>query len=186
MKNGRMKALIVAVLLAGMLFWLPTAAYAAPPTVEIVADPPVVSTVLGEQFEITTEIKNTGRAPTGEILAHLNVANIEGSVYVDPEDWSPNRSQQLSLQPGDSRELTWEIQAVNQGQFAAYVVVVPFGSSVGGNEDLTVSQMVKIDVAPRTTLTAGGALPVVITVPVLIGLAAGAVFFRVRRRKVAT
>jgi hypothetical protein len=181
-----MKALIMAVLLAGLLIWLPAAASAAPPSVEVVADPPVVSTVLGGRFEITTEIKNTGSAPTGEILAHLNVANIEGSVYVDPEDWSPNRSQQLSLQPGESRKLAWEIQAVNQGQFAAYVVIVPFGSSVSGNEDLMVSQMIKVDVAPRTTLTAGGALPVVITVPVLIGLAAGAVFFRVRRRKVAT
>jgi uncharacterized cupredoxin-like copper-binding protein len=178
-----MRALIMAVLLASLLSWLPAAAYAAPPSVEVVADPPVVSTVLGGHFEITTDIKNTGSAPTGEILAHLNVANIEGSVYVDPEDWSANRSQTLSLKPGESRKLTWEIQAVNSGQFAAYVVVVPFGSSVGGNEDLKVSQMVKVDVVPRTTLTAGGALPVVIMIPVLIGLAAAAAFVRVHRRK---
>jgi hypothetical protein len=179
-----MRALIMAVLLAGLLLnWLPAAAYAAPLSVEVVADPPVVSTVLGGRFEITTEIKNTGSAPTGEILAHLNVANIEGSVYVDPEDWSANRSQTLSLKPGESRRLSWEIQAVNPGQFAAYVVVVPFGISVAGNEDLKVSQMVKIDVVPRTTLTAGGALPVVIMVPVLIALAAGAALVRVRRRK---
>ena len=113
-----------------------------------------------------------GNAPTGEILAHLNVASIEGSVYVDPEDWSSDRSQQLSLKPGESRKLSWEIQAVNAGLFAAYVVVVPFGNTVNGNEDLSTSPLIRVDVAQRTTLTAGGALPVVLAVPLLIGLAA--------------
>jgi hypothetical protein len=180
-----MRALIMVVMLAGLLSWLPTAASAEPIGVEIIADPPVVSTVLGDHFTITSEVKNTGSAPTGEILAHLNVASIEGGVYVDPEDWSPNRSQQLVLQPGESRRLSWEIQAVNPGHFAAYVVVVPFGSSVAGNEDITVSQLVNVDVAQRTTLTAGGALPVVIAVPLLIGFAAAAASFRVRRRRAA-
>jgi uncharacterized membrane protein len=118
-------------------------------------------------------------------LAHLNVASIEGDVYVDPEDWSSSRSQQLSLKPGESRKLSWEIQAVNSGRFAAYVVVVPFGSSVNGNEDLRVSELVRVEVAPRSTLTAGGALPVVVAVPILIGVAAFAALFRVRRRRAA-
>jgi hypothetical protein len=103
-------------------------------------------------------------------------------VYVDPEDWSPSRSQQLSLKPGESRKLTWEIQAVNAGHFAAYVVVVPYGSKVAGNEDLVTSPLVNVDVASRSTLTAGGALPVVVIVPLLLGLAAAGVFFRARRR----
>jgi uncharacterized membrane protein len=178
-----MRALIMIMLLAGVLSGLPVAALADPLNVDVVVDPPVVSTVLGDHFEITTEIKNTSNAPTGEILAHLNVASIEGSVYVDPEDWSSERSQQLSLKPGESRELSWEIQAVNSGRFAAYVVVVPFGSSVKGTEVLKISPLVKVDVAQRTTLTAGGALPVVLLVPLLIGVAGGAAVFRVRRRR---
>jgi hypothetical protein len=178
-----MRALIMIMLLAGVLSGLPTPALANPLNLEVAADPPTVSTVLGGRFKITTEIKNTGSAATGEILAHLNVASIEGSVYVDPEDWSSDRSQQLSLKPGESRKLSWEIQAVNSGRFAAYVVVVPFGGSVNGNEDLRISPLVKVDVAPRTTLTAGGALPVVLMVPLLIGLAGAAALFRVRRRR---
>ncbi|MFL6048114.1 MAG: hypothetical protein ACJ72M_23760 [Propionibacteriaceae bacterium] len=180
-----MRALIMVLLLTGLLSVLPAPALADPLNVHVVADPPVVSTVLGDHFEISTEIKNTGNKPTGEILAHLNVASIEGSVYVDPEDWSSERSQQLSLQPGETRELSWEIQAVNSGRFAAYVVVVPFGGSVNGNENLTISPLVKVDVAQRTTLTAGGALPVVLMVPLLTGVAAGAAWFRIRRRRVA-
>jgi hypothetical protein len=178
-----MRALIMIMLLAGVLSGLPTPALANPLNLEVAADPPTVSTVLGGRFKITTEIKNTGSAATGEILAHLNVASIEGSVYVDPEDWSSDRSQQLSLKRGESRKLSWEIQAVNSGRFAAYVVVVPFGGSVNGNEDLKISPLVKIDVAQRTTLTAGGALPVVLMVPLLIGLAGAAALFRVRRRR---
>jgi hypothetical protein len=42
---------------------------------------------------------------------------------------------------------------------------------------------VKVDVAQRTTLTAGGALPVVLMVPLLTGVAAGAAWFRIRRRR---
>jgi len=171
------------VLLAGLLVGLPAPAVADTLTVQVAADPPAVSTLLGGRFKITTEVKNTGSAPTGEILAHLNVASIEGSVYVDPEDWSSDRSQQLSLKPGESRKLTWEIQAVNAGLFAAYVVVVPFGNTVNGNEHITTSPLVRVEVAQRTTLTAGGALPVVLAVPLLVGLSAAAVLVRVRRRR---
>ena len=180
-----MRALIMVALLAGVLSGLPTLAFADPLNLSVMAEPPTVSTVLGGRFVITTVVKNAGTAPTGQILAHLNVASIEGDVYVDPEDWSSSRSQQLSLKPGESRKLSWEIQAVNSGRFAAYVVVVPFGGSVNGNEDLRVSELVRVDVAPRSTLTAGGALPVVVAVPILIGVAAFAALFRVRRRRAA-
>jgi hypothetical protein len=177
------RALLLIGLLVGVLTWLPAPAIAAEPlSVKVIVEPAHLETVLGGRFMITTEITNTGAAPSGEILAHLNVASIEGSVYVDPEDWSPNRSQQLSLEPGERQKLSWEIQAVNAGHFAAYVVVVPFGSNVAGNEALMISPLVDVDVASRSTLTAGGALPVVVMVPLLLGLAAAGVFFGARRR----
>ena len=178
-----MRVALLIALVIGVLTWLPTPALAAaPPSLKVVAEPAHVETVLGDRFMITTEITNTGAAPSGEILAHLNVASIEGGVYVDPEDWSPNRSQQLSLQPGESRKLAWEIQAVNAGHFAAYVAVVPFGDKVAGNEPLMISPLVDVAVASKSTLTAGGALPVVVIVPLLLGLAAAGVFYRARRR----
>lgn len=178
-----MKKLLLTGLMAVALTWLPAPALAETPlSVKVVAEPAQVKTLLGDRFMITTEITNTSATPSGEILAHLNVASIEGSVYVDPEDWSPGRSQQLSLQPGESRKLSWEIQAVNAGHFAAYVVVVPFGSKVAGNEALMISPLVNVDVASRSTLTAGGALPVVVMVPLLLGLSAAGLLFRARRR----
>lgn len=177
-----MRKLLLIGVLVGVFTWLSAPAVAAPLSVQVVTRPARVETVLGGRFMITTEVTNTGAAPTGEILAHLNVASIEGTVYVDPEDWSPSRSQQLSLDPGESRKLSWELQAVNSGHFAAYVVVVPFGSTVAGNEELLISPLVKVTVASRSTLTAQGALPVVISIPLLLGLAAAGVFFAARRR----
>src|SRR4029453_13711398 len=106
---------------------------AAPLSVKVVTEPAQVETVLGDRFMITTEITNTGAEPSGDILAHLNVARIESTFYVEPEDWSPNPNQQLFLQPGESQKLAWEIQAVNAGHFAAYVAIVPFGTKVAGN-----------------------------------------------------
>ncbi len=100
-----MRAALLIALLVGALTWLPAPALAAAPLrIKVVVEPAHIETVLGGRFMITTEITNTGTAPSGEILAHLNVASIEGSVYVDPEDWSPSRSQQLSLRAGREPE----------------------------------------------------------------------------------
>jgi hypothetical protein len=178
-----MRKLLFIGLLVGALTWLAAPALATGPvSVQVTAEPAQVETVLGGRFMITTEITNTGAAPSGEILAHLNVASIEGSVYVDPEDWSSDRSQELSLQPGESQTLSWELQAVNVGHFAAYIAVVPFGSNVAGDEDLMISPLVNVTVATRSTLTAQGALPIVISIPFVLGLAAAGVFFGARRR----
>jgi hypothetical protein len=155
---------------------------ALPITVTLAMEPTQVSTVLGGRFNIQTEVTNTGTATTGALLAHLNVASIEGSVYVDPEDWSANRSQQLELQPGETRRLVWEVQAVNSGTFAAYVVVLPFGDTGAAAEKLVVSPLVKLEVAPRSTLNAGGTLPVVLLVPILLGFITAAARLRLRRR----
>jgi hypothetical protein len=179
-----MRKLLFIGLLVGALTCLASPALAAEPlSVKVTAEPAQLETVLGGRFMITTEVTNTGTAPSGEVLAHLNVASIEGSVYVDPEDWSSDRSQELSLQPGESQKLSWELQAVNAGHFAAYVAVVPSGSNVAGHEDIMISPLVSIAVASRSTLTAQGALPIVISIPLLLGLAAAGVFFAARRSR---
>jgi hypothetical protein len=175
------KSLALAGLLVGILSGLSVPAMAKPLTVDIVVEPTHIQTALGEEFSIETKIRNTGSANSGPLLAHLNVASLDNSVYVDPEDWSSERSQDLSLQPGESRTLTWELQAVNSGHLAAYVVVLPATKTAAGQEDLVVTPLVRLDVAPRSTLTGGGALPVVLGVPLLLGLMAAAARYRSRR-----
>ena len=70
-----MRSLLLIGLLAVALTWLPAPALAETPLrLKVVTEPAQVETLLGDRFMITTEITNTGATPTGEILAHLNVA----------------------------------------------------------------------------------------------------------------
>jgi hypothetical protein len=128
---------------------------------------------VGRHLDYRVSIRNGGRASTGQLLAHLNVASVTGSGYVDPEDWSADRSRFLpALAPGAAISLSWDVQAVSPGTFAVYVVVLPAGAASSGAEQLVVSTPTRVQVAARRTLDAGGALPVAVAVPMLLGLAA--------------
>jgi hypothetical protein len=67
---------------------------------------------------------------------------------------------------GEETQLDWEVQAVNSGHFAIYAVLVP------DHGPLIMSAPVHITVAARQSLDTGGAVPVAIAIPVLLGLAA--------------
>jgi len=149
---------------------------------EVTFDRDRVSTVLGGRFTLQSRIVNSGGAPTDAILAHLNVASLTSDVYVDPEDWSAERSKEVApLRRGESTSVSWDIQAVNAGSFDVYVVLLPSGASTAGKGPLVVSPPVHLEVAGRRTLSPGGAIPVVIVVPLLLGLVAALARLRVRR-----
>lgn len=152
-----------------------------PGTVEVTFDQSSVRTVLGDRFTLRMRIRNSGTDRTDPLLAHLNVASLRNDVYVDPEDWSQRRSQDVApLDPGATTELSWPIQSVNAGSLDVYVVLLPNGASSAGTGPLAVSPPVHLQVAGRRTLSPGGAIPVAVVVPVLLGLAAAAISFRTR------
>jgi hypothetical protein len=158
------------------------AAKTSPAQVSVSWDREQVATQIGDHFTIRSRVFNKTGELTGTLLAHLNVASLTSDVYVDPEDWSSARTQTLEpLAAGSSHTLTWPIQAVNAGSFDVYVVLLPDGPGSAGKGPLWVSPPVHVEVAGRQTLSAGGALPVVLGVPILIGLAAGATRWRARR-----
>jgi len=140
-----------------------------------------VAVVEGERFTVDSRVVNGAGTPSGRYIAHLNVASLTGDVYVDPEDWAANRSQDVApLGPGESSTQRWEVQAVNAGSFDLYVVLLPAGPDTAGTGPLAVSPPVHVVVAGRRSLSTGGELPVSIAVPLV--LAAAAVLVRVRRR----
>jgi hypothetical protein len=97
---------------------------------------------------------------SGPAVAHLNVVSLDG-VYVDLEDWTQDVTQAV---PGGAEvPLDWEFQAVNPGHFVVYVVLIPRSGP------LVVGPPVRITVSPRQTLDTGGALPVAIAVPAILG-----------------
>jgi hypothetical protein len=142
-----------------------------------------VDLVVGDKFTLTSTITNNGATPSTPVIAHLNVASLTSDVYVDPEDWCSSRSRYLpAISPGQSVDVTWDMQAVNSGWFDIYVVLLPRGaSSLGSTEPLVVSHAVLAKIAGKQTANPGGALPAVIGIPLVIG--AAALWSRFRRRR---
>jgi hypothetical protein len=154
-------------LLCGALFVAiaPTAAAAQPTTPTVTFEQRQISAVTGQVVSLESVVTNPGSAPTGKLIAHINVTSLEG-VYVDLEDWSQDVTVHVDPVPaGEETPLDWEVQAVNSGRFAIYVVLLP---QDGG--PLIVSPPVQVTVTARRPLNAGGALPVSIAVPVVLGL----------------
>jgi hypothetical protein len=132
-----------------------------------------VTTRIGEDFRFTSTIANPSSAPLSGLIAHVDVVSRDPDVYVDPEDWSSQRTRYLPpLAPGRSIEVPWRVKAVNSGHLAVYVTVLGAGRPVTG-------PALDVRVASRTTIDAGGALPLAVGVPALLGLAA----IGVRRRR---
>ena len=126
------------------------------------------SVVVGDRLTIRTRLENRRAAPTGRLIAHLTVVSLTADADVDAEDWSSRRTVEVpALAPRAGTEVVWEIQAVNAGRFALHVVVLPNTATGGGA--VAASPLVHVDVSGRRTLNAGGTLPVVLGVPLLLG-----------------
>jgi len=138
-----------------MILNLIAAVLLANPTITM--DHDQLTAELGQTLTVESVVSESGPA-----IAHLNVVSLDG-VYVDLEDWTQDVTQPVPA--GRETHLDWEFQAVNPGHFAVYVVLIPKSGA------LVVGPAVHITVSPRQTLDTGGALPVVIAVPALLGVA---------------
>lgn len=147
--------------------------------VTVTAKPTQISTQLGDSFVFKTTITNPTGSETEALIAHLNLLSLRNDVYVDPEDWSPNRTRYIGTIPaGQSRTLTWKLKAVNGGSLAAYVAVLQEASPT---LPPATSQAIQIDIATRDTLNAGGILPLALGIPAALALVAGGI--RITRRR---
>ena len=147
---------------------------AARSPVEISLSRTEVSTGIGESFSFDSEIRNTGTEPLSGLVAHLNVAGLDSDIYVDPEDWSEDRTRFLpTLGPGETTSVGWAVKAVTGGRAAIYVVVLPAGA------EPAVSPAMRVNIAETTDLNSGGVLPLALGVPAFLG----AVALLVRRRR---
>jgi hypothetical protein len=140
----------------------------APPQVSVTVDRTEVETQLGGKFSFRSTITNDGTVPAAGLIAHLNVLSIRRGTYVDPEDWSSDRTRYLDpIAPGASTTVSWNVHAVNDGSLALYVSVLP-GDSIGVVP--ATSPSIRLSVAQKKTLNSGGILPLALGIPALIGL----------------
>lgn len=139
----------------------------------------------GDSIDFETEVTNTGTEDSAPVIAAMNIINLnqEGDV-VDPEDWSPERTQYLeSVAPGESVTLSWEVNAVLDGNYMVYIVAVPEPENADTSAQTVASSGLHLSVAKFTTLNPSGVLPYAIGVPLLVVLAI-VVMFRLRSRQI--
>jgi hypothetical protein len=135
---------------------------------EIRVDRTAVSTTLGRKFVLHSTIANRGNVPARGLVAHLNVLSLRDGVYVDPEDWSSQRTRYLAPIPGgSSTTLSWKLQAVTSGSMGVYVAVLPDN---GAAQPPRTGPLVHVSVAQRKTLDSGGVLPLALGIPAVLAV----------------
>jgi hypothetical protein len=155
------------VLLAALVALL-VAAEPAAAAVSVTVDRTRIATDLGARFAFRSTIANRGTTAARGLIAHLNVLSLRPGVYVDPEDWSEERTQYLGTIPaGGSRTVTWRLQAVTAGSLGVYVAVLTDrdGSPV-------TAPAINVAITEHRTLNAGGIVPVALGIPFLLGMLA--------------
>ncbi len=142
---------------------------ARPLRISLDADSKVAKT--GDVFEFHTLLTNHGSEGWSELVVAMNIVNLKDGDPVDPEDWSPQRTQFVKhLGPGQSVNQTWTIRAILKGDYLVYLVVIsrPQGRDVTSQP--LASSGLHLTVTPFVTLNPGGVLPLAIGMPASLTL----------------
>jgi ABC-2 type transport system permease protein len=141
----------------------------------------------GDPVLFDTVVTNTGDEASPPVIVAMNIINLdkEGDV-VDPEDWSPQRTQYIDeLGPGESGTLSWRVNAILDGDYLVYMVAMPQPAGAESTSQAVASQGVHLTVAPFHSLNPSGVLPYSIGVPAVLGLLLFYVYLRRRRGAMA-
>jgi len=138
--------------------------------ISIANDHTAITVKLGQKFVFHSRIENRSARAAGGLVAHLNVVDLTGHTYVDPEDWSTHRTHYLQPIPaGGATTVTWPMNAVNAGTIGLYVAVLPRS---GAPVHPATSPTVRLRIQDRKTLNSGGILPLALGIPGALGLLA--------------
>ena len=130
------------------------------------------ATLTGDEFSFTSEITNHGTETTPPLIANLAFVAVDGETYVDPEDWSGDRTLHIgSIASGDSKTQTWTVKTVLHGDVAAYVSALPAPPDLTPDSPLAVSPAIQMHVREDRKLNPGGVLPTVLAVPAVLAVA---------------
>lgn len=139
----------------------------------------------GDGVPFQTTVTNGGAEKSPALVLAMNIINLEGrGDPVDPEDWSPRRTQHIeSLEPGQSVSHSWLVNTIFDGEYMVYMVVVPAPGSAEATSLPVAGSGIHLTVTPFTRLNPGGVLPYSIGVPgtLLLGVV---IFYRLRLRRI--
>jgi hypothetical protein len=137
---------------------------------------------VGDQLEFDSLITNNRPQASPPLIVAMNVINLDAmGEIVDPEDWSPQRTQYInSLAPYESADLDWIINPILEGNFMVYMTLIPQPATAETTSHPVASSGIHLTVAPFTRLNPGGVLPIAIGEPLFL---LAITFFVYRRRR---
>ena len=123
----------------------------------------------GDQIEFTTVLTNIAAAPSPGVLVAMNIINLGKGDPVDPEDWSPERTQRVDpIDPGETAEQSWTVEAIIDGNYMVYMTVI---ADPGGRDATSLpiaSPGIHLTVTPYQSKNPGGVLPIAVGIPLAL------------------
>jgi ABC-2 type transport system permease protein len=127
----------------------------------------------GDEVEFHSLVVNGGAQATAPLNVAMNIVKTGAGEPVDPEDWSPERTQPVDpLAPGETAEQTWTVDAILEGDYMVYLTVIPKPSGADATSNPVSSAGIHLTVKPFTKRNPGGVLPVAIGTPVALAVLA--------------
>jgi len=182
---GRVVGLVIATCLIGPLLGVSSAMAFQQEELDISINMEYAVVNTGDPIFYDTVITNLGGEATPPLIVAMNIINLdaEGDI-VDPEDWSPQRTQYLeSLGQGQTATLSWRVNAILEGDYMVYMVVMPKPEGEQATSQPSTSPSIHLTVMPFTRLNPGGILPYAVGGPILM-LIIIVVVFRYRQKKI--
>lgn len=187
MKRASIVAVLLAALCLSFFVVAPAMAQTDAPNspIQISIDQTYREVKTGDTTEFNTIVQYNGAKQSTPMLVAMNIVNLGKGDPVDPEDWSPERTQEVeSLDPGESTELSWTINAILEGDYLAYMTVIPEPGGVGETSQPVSSPGIRLVVAAYSPLNPGGVLPVALGMPIGLSVIYGfQKFLRQSRKK---
>ena len=124
----------------------------------------------GTSIIFNTVVKNKGTETSPSLILAMNIINLrsEGDV-VDPEDWSPQRTQYLKALPaGETAQHEWRLNTILGGDYMVYMVLIPAPDSAEGTSWPVTSAGVHVTVEISLNANPSGVAPYALGMPTLL------------------
>jgi ABC-2 family transporter protein len=125
----------------------------------------------GDEVDFDTLLENHATEDSPPVIMAMNIIKLTSTGdVVDPEDWSPERTQYVEFVPAeDELRQSWTIEAILKGDYMVYLVAVPEPGE-GSTSHPVSSPGLHLTVGAFQRLNPQGVLPVVIAVPLGVTL----------------
>jgi ABC-type transport system involved in cytochrome c biogenesis permease component len=124
----------------------------------------------GALLNFTTQVKNNEpNQQSMPLVVAMNIINLGSGEPVDPEDWSPERTQAIDpLKPEQTSELHWTVDPILKGDYLIYMVVAPKPVGSTSTSRPITSSAIHLTVTQHTWLNPGNILPIAIGMPIVL------------------